>query len=144
MLVDVISQFNTWQSRIHIGRYNDVTQWKNSIAKVSSKWLNNTPKIKVTDNTRFTVIDRLKGNYSNSAIQYWQEASLLQSISENSNNNTGDIYINQIQKFMSKKFNVDGEWRQRPQEIDCAILAYAVLKSKEDDKDKYKPAFDYT
>ena len=82
LLNDIIPIIKTWVSRIHIGRYDNKDMSKNSLAQKSSKWLNNTPKIKVTDNTRLVIIDKLKGNYSKSAIQHWQQAALLLGLNE--------------------------------------------------------------
>ena len=62
LLNDIIPITKTWISRIHIGRYDNKDIWKNAIAEKSAKWINNTPKIKVTDNTRLVIIDKLKGN----------------------------------------------------------------------------------
>lgn len=142
-ILDFITIFITWQSRIHIGRHTDRFQWKNNVYKVSRKWLNNTPKIKVTDNTRLTIIDRLKGNYSNPSIQYWQEAALLLGISENRYEDSCNSR-SEVQKFLDSKFNEEGQWNEKPKEIDCAILAYAVLKAAVGYETMYKAALDYT
>ena len=86
LLNDIIPIIKTWVSRIHIGRYDNKDMWKNSLAQKSSKWLNNTPKIKVTDNTRLVIIDKINGNYSKNAIQHWQHAALLLGLNEDENN----------------------------------------------------------
>ena len=36
----------------------------NQLLSIGVKWLNKTPKMKVTDNTRLIVIDMLQGNYT--------------------------------------------------------------------------------
>ena len=140
ILIDLVPIFNTWISRIHIGRYSDKYIWSKSLINRSIKWLNNTPKIKVTDNNRLTIIDRLKGNYTKSSIQHWQQAALILGLSECSKD-YNKIY-NYIQKYLYKHFDSDGQWKEKPQYIDCAILSYAVMKC--DTTDKYKPSLDYT
>lgn len=139
LLNDIIPIMKTWVSRIHIGRYDNKDIWKNAIAKKSFKWLNNTPKIKVTDNTRLVIIDKLKGNYSKSAIQYWQQAALLLGLNECESSNE---IKNTIQKYLDSQFDNNGQWREKPEFVDCAILSYAVMKC--DTTDKYKLSLDYT
>ena len=136
ILIDIIPIMKTWASRIHIGRYDNKDIWKNVIAKESIKWLNNTPKIKVTDNTRLVIIDKLKGNYSKSAIQHWQHAALLLGLNEENKENEV------INEYLNSHFDDNGQWKEKPQFVDCAILSYAVMKC--DTTDKYKPSLDYT
>lgn len=141
--IDIIPTFLTWLSRIHIGRYNDIQKWNKSITNVGIKWLNNTPKIKVTDNTRLVVIDMLKGNYSRNTIQHWQEASLLLGLNEYLKNNDDKKVKPSIEKFLSSKFDNEGQWKNKPEHIDGAILAYAVIQLDFINIDKYKQALDY-
>ena len=82
VIIDLIPKFMYFQGRIHIGRYSENSIWYKKINGIGEKWLNNTPKIKVTDNTRLIAIDMLKGNYTKSAIQNWQEAALLLGLGE--------------------------------------------------------------
>lgn len=138
LLNDIIPIIKTWVSRIHIGRYDNKDMWKNSLAQKSSKWLNNTPKIKVTDNTRLVIIDKINGNYSKNAIQHWQHAALLLGLNEDENNKANES----INKYLNSHFDGNGQWKDKPQFIDCAILSYAVMKC--DTTDKYKPSLDYT
>ena len=77
VVIDFIPIGKNWLGRIKIGRYTDKGLCNKSITHIGVKWLNKTPKIKVTDNARLIAIDMLKGNYTKSAIQHWQEASLL-------------------------------------------------------------------
>lgn len=141
--IDIIPTFMTWLSRIHIGRYNDTKIWNRSITNVGIKWLNNTPKIKVTDNTRLVVIDMLKGNYSRNTIQHWQEASLLLGLNEYLKNNDDKKVKPSIEKFLISKFDNEGQWKNKPEHIDGAILAYAVMQLDFINIDKYKQALDY-
>jgi len=138
ILIDIIPIMKTWASRIHIGRYENKDIWKNAIAEKSIKWLNNTPKIKVTDNTRLVIIDKLKGNYSKSTIQHWQYAALLLGLNEDKDNKANES----INKYLNSHFYDNGQWKEKPEFVDCAILSYAVMKY--DTADKYKPSLDYT
>ena len=138
LLNDIIPIMKTWVSRIHIGRYDNKDIWKNAIAGKSVKWLNNTPKIKVTDNTRLVIIDKLKGNYSKSAIQHWQHAALLLGLNEGGDNKANES----INKYLNSHFDGNGQWKEKPEFVDCAILSYAIMKY--DTADKYKHSLDYT
>lgn len=138
ILIDIIPIMKTWASRIHIGRYENKDIWKNAIAEKSIKWLNNTPKIKVTDNTRLVIIDKLKGNYSKSAIQHWQHAALLLGLNEGGDNKANES----IKKYLNSHFDGNGQWKEKPEFVDCSILSYAIMKY--DTADKYKPSLDYT
>ena len=138
LLNDIIPIIKTWVSRIHIGRYDNKDIWKTAMAEKSVKWINNTPKIKVTDNTRLVIIDKLKGNYSKSAIQHWQHAALLLGLNEGGDNKANES----INKYLNSHFDGNGQWKEKPEFVDCAILSYAIMKY--DTADKYKPSLDYT
>ncbi|WP_078428905.1 glycoside hydrolase family 88 protein [Alkalihalobacterium alkalinitrilicum] len=144
ILIDVIPILKDWLSRIHIGRYEDKDKWGQSITDVGVNWLNKTPKIKVTDNTRLVVIDMLQGNYTKSAIQHWQEASLLLGLSEKLKYEDESKIKKEILKYLERKFDDTGQWIDKPVHVDGAILAYAIMKLEFIDSDKYKKALDYT
>jgi unsaturated rhamnogalacturonyl hydrolase len=145
LLIDIIPLIRDWLGRIHIGRYSDENKWNRSIVNVGLKWLNNTPKIKVTDNTRLVALDMLHGNYTKSAIQHWQEASLILGLSEYTQQSGDKEAKDRILKFLKTMFNCNGQWIEKPKHVDAAILAYAVMKadSIRTDTNKYKHAFDY-
>ena len=128
-----------WISRIHIGRYDNEEVWKQALINRSIKWLNNTPKIKITDNTRLTIIDRLKGNYTKDAIQHWQQAALILGLNKcEKNKKEIDKVIN---KYLNNNFDPNGQWKEKPKFVDGAILSYAIMNL--DESDKYKLSFDY-
>ena len=140
VLIDIIPIMCRWISRIHIGKYSDEKVWKQALISKSIKWLNNTPKIKVTDNTRLTVIDRLKGNYTKSTIQHWQQAALILGLNECGDNREE---INKaINQYLNAHFDSNGQWKEKPQFVDGAILSYAIMTL--DKENKYKLSFDYT
>lgn len=143
VLLDIFPLIQDWFSRIRIGRYKGYEQWNDVVTQKSIKWLAKTPKIKVTDNTRLIILDRLKGNFSRSAIQHWQEGALILGLIENYQI-TKDYKIKQtILKYIYTKFNNDGQWRELPTHVDSAILAYAIMKIDFIDIDKYHKALDY-
>ncbi|PEP81538.1 glycoside hydrolase family 88 protein [Bacillus pseudomycoides] len=142
--IDLVPVIKDWVLRIHMGRYEDKSIWNETITKKGSKWLPNTPKIKVTDNTRLVVIDMLKGNYTKSTIQHWQEASLVLGLSEYVKHNDDKEMKSEIEKFLNSKFDSNGQWLEKPKHIDGAILAYAIMKLEYIDINKYKKALDYT
>ncbi|WP_028550875.1 glycoside hydrolase family 88 protein [Paenibacillus sp. UNC451MF] len=143
ILIDVIPMFKDWVSRIHIGRYQDKQMWNKSITTRGIRWLNNTPKIKVTDNTRFVAIDMLRGNYTKSAIQHWQEAALVMGLAEYLKQNDDSEVKQEMTKFLNSKLDSSGQWIEKPKQVDGAILAYAIMKLDFIDTDRYKAAFDY-
>ncbi|MEY8349302.1 glycoside hydrolase family 88 protein [Bacillus cereus] len=141
--IDLVPVIKDWVLRIHMGRYQDKSIWNKTITKKGSKWLLNTPKIKVTDNTRLVVLDMLKGNYTKSTIQHWQEASLVLGLSEYLKHNDDKEMEYEIEKFLNSKFDSSGQWLEKPKHIDGAILAYAIMKLDHIDINKYKKALDY-
>ncbi|MEC0228019.1 glycoside hydrolase family 88 protein [Paenibacillus alba] len=144
VIIDIVPLFRDWLSRIHIGRYEDKQIWNKSITKVGLKWLHTTPKIKVTDHTRLVVIDMLKGNYTKTAIQHWQEAALLLGMSEYLVKNDDKEAKKALMRFLNLKFDSKGQWLETPKHVDTAILAYAVMKLGFIETDRYKLALDAT
>jgi unsaturated rhamnogalacturonyl hydrolase len=144
LTMDLYPHISDWFLRIHIGRFDNIMNWNNAIRKQGVKWLLKTPKIKVTDNSRLVVIDRLKGNYSNSAIQHWQEGALVLGLSECFNNPEDSKAKEKVMKYLDTKLDQTGQWIHPPKLVDGAILAYAIMKLDFVDGTKYKPAFDTT
>lgn len=142
LLIDILPIGKDWLSRIHIGRYKNKQEWNQSITHIGVKWLNHTPKIKVTDNTRLVAIDMLKGNYSKGVIQHWQEASLLLGLSECLKNGEDKDLRNGIEQYLKSKFDSFGQWKEIPAYIDSAILAYSVMKLEGLDIERFKPSYD--
>ncbi|GAF66989.1 hypothetical protein BTS2_3897 [Bacillus sp. TS-2] len=138
---DVVPIFRDWLSRIGIGRFTDRNQWKNKLLKKGTAWLNKTPKMKVTDQTRLVILDKLRGNYSKSTIQHWQEAALILGLLKEMNNNQDNSVQRELNQFLLRTFNPSGDWKKRPIHIDGAMLAYAAMKY--DSEGKFKKAYDY-
>jgi unsaturated rhamnogalacturonyl hydrolase len=86
----------------------------------------------------------LRGNYTKSAIQHWQEASLLLGLTEYLKSNDDKEVKQELKKFLKLKFDCQGQWIDTPKHVDGAILAYAVMTLDFVDPDQYKRAFDST
>tara|TARA_R110001583_G_scaffold95839_1_gene239885 strand:+ start:3297 stop:4454 length:1158 start_codon:yes stop_codon:yes gene_type:complete len=142
LIIDVIPEFNIWQSRIHIGRWTDKELWKEKMSQKSLKWLKQTPTIKLTDNKRLIIIDILKGNYKRKSIQHWQEAGLLLGLIEVYKKNKQPNIQKQINNYIAAQIDVKGNWKNKIDSIDGVILAYAILKVTWVDHQKNKPAYD--
>lgn len=142
--IDILPIIIDWFSRIRMGEYPDLSNWNNAITEKGVSWLLKTPKIKVNDNTRLVVLDILQGNYSKTTIQHWQEGSLILGLLEFLEVNDNPEVKKTILKYLDTKFDSNGNWIKKPDNVDGAILAYAVLKLEFIESDKYKEAFDFT
>lgn len=142
--IDVIPQFNTWQSRIKIGRFQNWGDWQKKVLTRSRRWLKNTPTVPLTDNSRLIVIDMMKGKYRRYAIQSWQEAALVLGLTA-SVKRAPDLQIqNEINDFFASKTGASGAWIVKPTDSDHAILAYALLNADFLDHHQYRTALDET
>lgn len=141
LAIDLIPQFYTWQSRIHIGRIQDSNLWSNKVLKKSLYWLKSTPTIKLTDTKRLIIIDILKGNYKRNAIQHWQQAALVLGLSECFKKTKNSQCQKGIEIFLKSTFQ-NGDWKVPPTEIDGVILAYSVLNIDWINHQEYKPVYD--
>ena len=142
LMIDYLPQLNTWQSRIHIGRYQTKDEWNTKVIEKSLKWLHKTPTIKLTDNKQFIIFDILKGNYKRASIQHWQEAALLLGLYESYKISKDNKIKISIDTYINSKIDATGSWKVTPKEIDGVILAYALLTIDWVDHSKIKPALD--
>jgi len=142
LAVDMILQFNTWQSRIKIGRFQNQADWGKAVEKKSRRWLKKSPTIKLTDNDRFVVIDILRGNYRRDAIQYWQEAALILGLSANYRVALDADIKKEIENYIKTKVNQNGQWLSPMTESDAVILGYAFIQLEWIDHNWLKPAYD--
>ncbi|MCR2802514.1 glycoside hydrolase family 88 protein [Paenibacillus soyae] len=142
IIIDAIPIFRDWFGRIRIGRFKQKQEWSNAITETGIKWLNHTPTIKLTDQSRLIIIDMLRGNYTRKAIQHWQEAALLLGLSEYLKANSNEMLIKEIEKYLQAHFKPSGNWKVQPKVIDVGILAYGMMKLPFNMEKRYKPAFD--
>lgn len=144
LLIDLVPLAWTWASRIHIGRFSDIHEWRRSITNRGLVWLNRTPTLKVTDHNRLIVLDMMKGNYASGTIQQWQEAALLLGLAERLATHPDSETERHIERFLSRRFTAAGSWIEKPKYVDAAILAYALFKLDGERSGKYKAAMDET
>lgn len=123
--------------RFHIGRYENLEDWHKKVEKRAAKWLKKTPTVKITDNSRYMLLDFVTGKYRSHTIQSWQKAALILGLLTSSNDN----YRRQAKETSQMLLDENGRWRRKPVAVDCGMLSYAVLKAT-DDPDKVKPAMD--
>lgn len=140
--IDLIPQFNTWQSRIKIGQFSSQSDWSEIVLQKSKKWIHKTPTIKLKDNSRLIIIDILKGNYKKKAIQHWQEAALVLGLTEEYKSTKSETTKAILVNYCEEKIDKNGNWKNSPVEIDGVILAYALISLPWLDVAKNKPAFD--
>lgn len=118
--------------RYHIGQFKNENEWKQKAINKAKKWVKREPTVKVSDNNRYLLIDMLTGKYRNRTIQSWQKGALYLGLMD---------VDNALVQSSIKTIIKDGEWICKPTNIDCGLLAYAILKNC--DPIKVKPAMDY-
>lgn len=123
VLPDLLAWGKNWVGRIGIGRLSP-PQAREKIAAVARRWLQKTPAVPVSDQTRFTLPERLRGVYASRKVQSWQQAALLLGVAQ-----TGDTQA--VRAFRDTVLTADGRWRQTPESADAALLAYALLRTAE-------------
>lgn len=135
VLTDFWPRIRVWLNRIHIGRWNDRSIWLDAVLNRAQKWLYHSPTVKLTDNNSFILWDILRGKYHHATIQSWQDAGLLLGLLASRKNE-------QVNTWIKAKLDDAGQWRDPPQHIDTALLAYVILLVA-DKPSKVKPAMDY-
>ena len=123
-LVDLVPTAREWVDRIGIG-FGTTEQ----VRAVAVGWLKKTPAVPISDQTRFTLPERLRGTYKSKNIQAWQQGALLLGI--------GDCAEG---KAFAASLLQNGNWKTPVQRADFALLAYAVLRVS--DSEAVRPAMD--
>jgi unsaturated rhamnogalacturonyl hydrolase len=168
--VDLTPAASAWAQRIGIGRFPDEAAWRDAAAERAMKWLIRTPTVRLTDQTRLLWLDMLRGEYKRAAIQHWQEAALVLGLTELAGAEIGgaagltsreasrqdaasarDVADARFRsrlravlgRFLDRKFGPDGAWREKPEQVDAAMLAWAVMRSGME-PDRYRRAYDET
>lgn len=111
--------------RFHIGRWPDSQVWEEAVYRVARKWSRKTPTVKITDNSRYILLDMLSGRYRSQSIQSWQNAAIILGLLEKGESDTAR---NAALRFLDGS----GNWRKAPVAVDSSMLAYAILKAAED------------
>lgn len=124
--------------RFHIGRWQQ-DSWEQAVEKKAIKWLRKTPTVKITDNSRYMLLDILNGKYQSKTIQSWQKAALILGLLESKS----VVSQKAARKAAEDLVDSAGNWKEPPVAVDCGMLSYAVLKAVSDPF-KIKPAMDYS
>lgn len=124
--------------RFHIGRWDKET-WEEAIERIARKWLRRTPTVKITDNSRYILLDIINGKYRSSTIQSWQKAALILGLLNSNNLESQE----EAKEAVEKLIDSTGNWKNAPVAVDCGMLSYAVLKAASNTL-KIKPAMDYS
>lgn len=109
--------------RFHIGRWKDGGVWQAALEKQAAKWLEHTPTVKITDNSRYMLLDFATGRYRSHSIQSWQKAALILAFLESGREDLAA----RAKKTASGLLDPQGNWRKPPVAVDCGMLSYAVL-----------------
>ncbi len=128
---DFVPAFSNWLGRIHIGRYETKEQWKEKAEKVALAQIEKLPAMPVNDRTAYTVLPRLKGEYSNKKFNAWQEASLLLGLADN------DEAKKSAYAFFEKADLAEEEYTPG-----TAMLLFALLQNGFEKDEKVKAAAD--
>lgn len=123
--------------RFHIGRYENIEEWHKKVEKKALKWLKRTPTVKITDNSRYILLDFMTGKYRSHTIQSWQKAALILGLLYSSNENSRRA----AKEAAEALIDVNGQWKKKPVAVDCGMLSFAVLKAI-DAPDKIRPAME--
>lgn len=130
--LDIVPAVRNWAGRIGIGSL-PAEQAKEKILAVSQKWLLKTPAVPVSDQTRFTLPERIRGTYKSKKVQSWQQGALLLGVLQSGDIRTANAFTDAVL--------TDGHWKQPVQSADFALTAYAVLQAAQD-KTGVRPAMD--
>lgn len=117
--------------RFHIGRWSNQKKWEDAIEKKAIRWIKKTPTVKITDNTRYILLDMIEGKYKSHSIQSWQKGALILGLE--------DKKI--INDAINRLIDTNGNFIRNPVAIDSGLLSYAILKNSE--LNEVKPAMDY-
>ena len=136
--VDFLFYLKNRYCRFHIGRW-DMQEWPAVIERTARCWVRRTPTVKITDNSRYMLLDFFQGKYRSGTIQSWQKAALILGLLES--NNESSHYA--AKKAAQALLDENGMWRKKPTAVDCGMLSFAVLKAAEDPQ-AVRPAMDYS
>lgn len=135
--VDFLFYLKNRYCRFHIGTWEQA-QWQAAVEKKARQWLKHTPTVKITDNSRYMLLDFLQGKYRSKSIQSWQKAALILGLLE-----SNDALSRSTAKTAALNLlDSNGNWKSPPIAVDCGMLSYAILKAA-DDPQAVKPAMDF-
>lgn len=116
-------------SRKNIGSFETNELWYKYVKYICCKWVVCMPKIQVSDNLNFVLLEKIKGKYSKNELQAWHRAGLILGLSHCIEKNIDDIEVNKaISAAIQDIFDNSYKWRIKPDQIDYALLAYSIMK----------------
>ena len=130
--LDIVPAVRNWAGRIGIGSLSP-EQAEKKMQATAEKWLLKTPSVPVSDQTRFTLPERIQGTYKSKNIQAWQQGALLLGVLQSGDTESVEAFL--------KNTLADGQWKRSIESADFALLAYAVLLASPD-KAAIRPAMD--
>lgn len=136
--IDFLFYLKNRYCRFHIGRW-DEQEWPAVIERTARRWVKHTPTVKITDNSRYMLLDFIQGKYRSGSIQSWQKAALILGLLE-SNDESSRIAAKQA---VNDLLDDAGMWKKKPVAVDCGMLSFAVLKAAKDPQ-AVRPAMDYS
>ncbi len=135
--VDLVFYLKNRYCRFHIGRW-EKSSWETAVKKTCLIWLSHTPTVKITDNSRYMLLDFIQGKYRSNSIQSWQKAALILGLLESDD----AASIAAAQKEAMELLDENGNWKVPPVAVDCGMLAYAILKAVDNSR-LVRPAMDF-
>ncbi|MFR3766747.1 MAG: glycoside hydrolase family 88 protein [Blautia sp.] len=136
--MDIIWYIRQIFMRFHSGRFIDEREWEEAVLIRLIAWSKKMPVVTMLDQRRLIILDVIQGKFKNKTIQSWQAALVYLAVSEYYNSNGMQ---DKIEVLIAREIGRDGNWKQEPEEIDTALLAYYLLKYAKD-IDSIKPAMD--
>lgn len=136
--IDFLFYLKNRYCRFHIGRW-DEQEWPAVIERTARRLVKHTPTVKITDNSRYMLLDFIQGKYRSGSIQSWQKAALILGLLE-SNDESSRIAAKQA---VNDLLDDAGMWKKKPVAVDCGMLSFAVLKAAKDPQ-AVRPAMDYS
>ncbi len=115
---DLVPALRHFVGRIHIGRWADEAAWRAAAEKKALQWLKKMPPLPVTDETHYTILPRLRGQYRNAHFVCWQQASLLLGLERSPE-----------AKQLTRAFFDKSDVTNAPYTVGNAMLLYALLKN---------------
>lgn len=123
MLYDIIPRLIRHIERKQTGTFENENEWYFAAKKIQKKWLKKLPIVKIKDQTRLVLLDKLLNQHSNSTIQSWQYSALLKS---------DDVSLDKDNPFYDIELK---KWKTPPINVDFGFLGYEIL-NKFSDKDQ--------
>ena len=136
--IDFLFYLKNRYCRFHIGRW-DEQEWPAVIEKTARRWVKHTPTVKITDNSRYMLLDFIQGKYRSGSIQSWQKAALILGLLESSDESSHIAAKQAVNDLLDDA----GMWKEKPVAVDCGMLSFAVLKAAKDPQ-AVRPAMDYS